>query len=465
MVSAAPGPAAALAHTAPSQVPPPPGYSTDISPTVQQQPHLYTSSGMYAYPTTTLATQTYSQAHYPHYPARQYPQQHPQQQHPQQHHHQHAQPHPQPHPQQLPPMAGAYTAATTNPFVQSTMAGTSAAHMLPTATHATADSVPHGIQQWVPSGYPAASSGMAESSTRQESASVRSNDQMSGTVTDASGYSQAYWPHYNATYEHGPVVTAAAAATTAAAVATVASDGYLRAAHHQSPTLVHAQSPLRAATDSPMEHKKSSIDYAAAPAVGRERMQHLADAVSTGPHGAHVTEAGSTGAYHGSPAITAAGPQVHSARLPYSYSATALAPMQEMQEHPQGTAPPMASADASAVASVSGLPAESLPGPSPIAIQSLLNSPEDLVGTRRFPASEQSSQVGGASEDGGGSGTAAIHKHIANENARYRRQSGASGHAPVQSPESSQKPQLPLPQVSRMPSGSMANNDSSPNSL
>ncbi|KAJ1855951.1 hypothetical protein GGH12_001255 [Coemansia sp. RSA 1822] len=428
MMSAAPG-AAGLAQAVPGQGPVQ-GYTADISPTVQQK---YTTTGMYAYPTTTMTQQTYTHAHYSHYPPRQYPPlQHPPLQHTQQQ-----------HPQQLPPMASAYAAASTNPFEQSTMTGSSAVHVPPTVAHGTTDSVSHGAQAWAVSGYPAASSGVGESSARHESASVRSNDQMSGTVTDASGYSQAYWPHYTATYEHGLAISGAAAVTTAAVVP---ADGYLRATHHQSPTLVHAQSPLRAATDSPMERKNGD----AVPAAERERMQRVAGTVSAN---VHVTEAGGTGVFHGT---AAAGPQAHAERLPYSYSATALAPMREMQEHPQDIAPPMASTNASAAASASGMPAEAMTGPSPIAIQSLLNSPDDKVELMQFPGSEHGSVV----SDGE---SAAIRKHIANENARYRRQSGASGQAPMQTPEPAQK--IPLAYASRIPSDSMANNDSSPNSV
>ncbi|KAJ2500095.1 hypothetical protein GGH96_002964 [Coemansia sp. RSA 1972] len=426
MMSAAPG-VAGLAQAVPGQGPVQ-GYTADILPSVQQK---YTTAGMYAYPTTTMAPQAYTHAHYSHYPSRQYPQNYPPQPHPQQQ-----------HTQQFPSMAGAYAAVSTNPFAQSTMTGSSAAHVPPTVAHGTTDSVSHGAQAWAVSGYPTASSGVAESSARHESASVRSNDQMSGTVTDASGYSQAYWPHYNATYEHGLAISGAPAATAAAEPA----DGYLRTAHHQSPTLVHAQSPLRAATDSPMERKNGD----AVPAAERELMQRVAGTVSANTH---VTEAG-TGASHGTGA--AAGPQAHAERLPYSYSATALTPMREMQEHPQDIAPPMASTNASAAASASGMPAEAMTGPSPIAIQSLLNSPEDKVELMRFPSSEHGSVV----SDGE---SAAIRKHIANENARYRRQSGASGQAPMQIPEPAQK--IPLTYASRIPSDSIANNDSSPNSV
>ncbi|KAJ2390143.1 hypothetical protein H4S02_002015, partial [Coemansia sp. RSA 2611] len=288
-------------------------YHADISPPAPQQQHTYTSpGGMYAYPTTTLAAQGYSQAHYTHYPARQY--------------------------RQAGGMASAYPAVATHPFV-------------------------------------AGEGGSA----RHESASVRSNDQMSGTVTDASGYSQALWPQ---------------------------------------------QAPLRAATDSPLERTQ---------AAAGERMQRLG--------AAHVTEAGACPDAGRYPANDAAGPQPHAARLPYSYSANALAPMQEMQEM-QG--PPAAAASPGA-ASAAVAPA----GPSPIAIQSLLNAADDGDDDER--------------------GSAAIRQHIANENARYRRQSGASGPAPAAqpppAPKSPEQPEAQAPQLPRMASGSLANNDSSPNSL
>ncbi|KAJ2848224.1 hypothetical protein IWW36_003428 [Coemansia brasiliensis] len=465
MMSVAPGPAAVPAQA---------GYSADIS-SVQQLQHIYTSSGttsagMYGYPAKSLAQQpppkpAYTQAHYSHYPARPYPQQ-----------------------QQHPPMASAYSATATNPFVHTTIAGTSAAHPVPTLAYATAvsreyvasgsatEGVPHATMHWPSSGYPAVSGVAAEGSTRQESASVRSNDQMSGTVTDASGYSQAHWPHATAHY------TATSAAVIAPTMAP--SEGYLRTTQHQSPTLVQAQSPLRTSTHSPTEPKKGSIDYSNASPAERERMQRITGAFSTtaanaaAPHSTvHVTEAGSTGAYQGgdmvwynADAAAAAGPQAYAARVSYGYSAAAMAPMQEMQEHhPSSSMPPMAASEPASTAPMhtGALQAETSMAASQIAIQSLLNSPEDQIEKHRFPGSEQNSQAGPGS-DGGGSGSSAIRQHIAKENARFRRQSGASGHAPLQ-PPAPQQPPLPMEeqklQRAWMPPASMVNNDSSPNSV
>ncbi|KAJ1865389.1 Mitochondrial distribution and morphology protein 35 [Coemansia sp. RSA 989] len=460
MMSAAPGPAA---------IPAQPGYSADISP-AQQQP-IYTSagatsSGMYGYPAKSLAQQpppqpAYTQAHYSHYPPRPYPQ------------------------QQHPPMASAYPAATTNPFVHATMAGTSAAHPVPTLAYATAvsreyaasgsaaESALHATLHWPSGGYPAVSGVAAEGSARQESASVRSNDQMSGTVTDASGYSQAHWPHATAHYT----------APSAGGVSAMASgDGYLRTTQHQSPTLVQAQSPLCTSTHSPTEPNKSSIDYSNASPAERERMQRIAGAFNTAANAAaaprgtvHVTEPGSMGAYQGGSdmgqhnADAAAGPQAYTARVSYGYSSTAKAPMQEMQQHHPGSSmPPMtASESASAVPAHTGaVQAEASTAASQIAIQSLLNSPEDQIEKHRFPGSEQNSQAGPGS-DAGGSGSSAIRQHIAKENARFRRQSGASGHAPLQ-PPAPQQPAVPMEEQKQqrawMPPAPMANNDSSPNS-
>ncbi|KAJ2803647.1 hypothetical protein H4R20_002807 [Coemansia guatemalensis] len=324
-------------------------------------------SSAYAYPASSLAQQGYAQAPIPGYT-----------------HWQHGQPLPQ-----RTGVSSAYpTLATTNLFVHGTMAtGTSG---LPAV-----------------GAYPSASSAAGEGSGRNESASVRSNDQMSGTVTDASGYSQAYWAH-----------------------------------RHQSPTLVHAQPPLRATTDSPLEHKMPGAEYTGVehrrnprPAAGPFGSTDVSRA--QGAETAAVSAAPTDGA--GSASGSAAGPQLPSSVMPFSYSASALAPMREMQEQRQEPAPA----------------AEAAGPPSALAIQSLLNSAQDDAAFEpaRFFGSEGGSDRGSASTDG----AAAIHQHIAKENARFRRQSGASGQAPAPA-------HSPRPQALRQAHAAPGNPDSSPNS-
>ncbi|PIA17413.1 hypothetical protein COEREDRAFT_86046 [Coemansia reversa NRRL 1564] len=319
-------------------------------------------SSVYAYPVSSLGQQAYAQTHMA-----------------ENTHWQHGQP-----PAQRAGVGGVYPSlATTNPFVHGTMAP-----------------VAHGLSAG--GTYPLASSAGGEGSRWDESASARSNDQMSGTVTDVSGYSQAYWAH-----------------------------------RHQSPTLVQAQAPLRAATDSPLERKMSGSEYPAP-----EHRQHLQTAAgpfatvdttrTQGPETVAVV-ASMDGA--GSGSSSAAGPQIPSSRMPFSYSASALAPMREMQEQQNGPEPA----------------ANAVGPPSALAIQSLLNTAQD------DEAFEPTHFFG--SDDGSGSsgGAAAIHQHIAKENARFRRQSGASGKAPMPA-------HSPRPQALRQAHAPPGNPDSSPNS-
>ncbi|KAJ2613308.1 hypothetical protein H4S08_002281 [Coemansia sp. RSA 1365] len=320
------------------------------------------SSSAYAYPVSSLGQQAYAQTHMTGYT-----------------HWQHGQA-----PPQRAGVGGVYPSLpTTNPFVHGTMAPM--AHGLPAA-----------------GAYPSASSAAGEGSGRNESASARSNDQMSGTVTDVSGYSQAYWAH-----------------------------------RHQSPTLVHAQAPLRAATDSSLERKMSGGEYSAP-----EHRQHLQQAAGIfgtvdasrmqGPETMAVVPS-ADGAGAGS--SSAAGPQIPSSCMPFSYSASALAPMREMQEQQNG---PESAADA-------------VSPPSALAIQSLLNTAQDDAAfepARFFGSDDGSASSGGA---------AAIHQHIAKENARFRRQSGESGKAPMPA-------HSPRAQALRQAHAPPGNPDSSPNS-
>ncbi|KAJ2079880.1 hypothetical protein H4R24_003479 [Coemansia sp. RSA 988] len=336
-----------------------------LSPKVEAGP-----SSAYAYPASSLAQQSYAQAPIPGYT-----------------HWQHGQP--------LPQRTGATSAypplATINPFMHGTMA-------------------PGAPGPPVAGVYPSASSAGGDGSGWNESASVRSNDQMSGTVTDASGYSQAYWAH-----------------------------------RHQSPTLMHAQTPLRAATDSPLERKMAGGEY-----QGADHRRHPRPAA--GPYGgADPSRAQGPGTAAvatptdgaGSGSGSAAGPQLTSSVMPFSYSASALAPMREMQEQQQQQQQdPVPSAEAAGP-------------PSALAIQSLLNSTQDGAAFEpaRFFGSDGGSDRGSASTDG----AAAIHQHIAKENARFRRQSGASGQAPAPA-------HSPRPQALRQTHVSPGNPDSSPNS-
>ncbi|KAJ2764174.1 hypothetical protein IWQ57_005268, partial [Coemansia nantahalensis] len=135
-----------------------------------------------------------------------------------------------------------------------------------------------------PGGYVPASGAPPDSASRHESASVRSNDQMSGTVTDASGYSQAYWaqgaPHFQPprTYEVGVPAAAAVPGSTYP---------------HQSPTTAHAQPPMRAAPDSPIAASASPVPAPMPEMREQRRYSPAVSAAAAGP--SHALAAAGSG--------------------------------------------------------------------------------------------------------------------------------------------------------------------------
>ncbi|KAJ2765883.1 hypothetical protein IWQ56_003924, partial [Coemansia nantahalensis] len=230
------------------------------------------SGSAYAYPAATLAqqlqtTQPYVQASYPLH-----------------------RPHPHALPQHL-PASGAYAVPVTNPFAYGTMAP-AATHALTALAHAPVAAreyiVPgypmDSAQLLPPGGYVPASGAPPDSASRHESASVRSNDQMSGTVTDASGYSQAYWaqgaPHFQPprTYEVGVPAAAAVPGSTYP---------------HQSPTTAHAQPPMRAAPDSPIAASASPVPAPMPEMREQRRYSPAVSAAAAGP--SHALAAAGSG--------------------------------------------------------------------------------------------------------------------------------------------------------------------------
>ncbi|KAJ1820051.1 hypothetical protein LPJ75_001036 [Coemansia sp. RSA 2598] len=215
-----------------------------------------------------------------------------------------------------------------------------------------------------------------------DNASAQSNDQVSGSFTDASGFSQTYRAHNT-----NPFAASAAADQRQAQ--------QQQQQQPQSPTLVHAHSPM-------MEQKPAAT-ASAMPLPLPMAMPTVTAASSLPAQPEHVTEAAYPDSFDSG------------YHRPVANNGVGVAPMQEMQEHRVSPGYDAQSAPVYEHRPVSAELMRSAPLTTPsIPIQSLLNSPE---------------QPESASE--------AIHQHIAKENARFRQNSNASAHPPP--------PQLPMP--------------------
>ncbi|KAJ2262900.1 hypothetical protein GGI01_001173 [Coemansia sp. RSA 376] len=436
--------------------------SGPIESTVPSSPHGYSA---YVYPATGSSPQPYAQvvyAHQPHYAHHQ--QHHFQAPPPQQHHAQTTQAY-----SAAVAAAAAYAAQAPAPAYVHGRQLTTAPPLPPIvdATSASRDysvppgysiDAPHYIPKLWPTagGYPIATTNV-DNSGRYESASVQSNDQVSVSFTDASGYSQQQIRPQHAT---NPFATAIAAAAISNAytggssastdhhgrplpeqVSTYPTQHQLRYPRQQQqvqqqsppppPPVVNAHSPLhRAAGSPPMEQKRLHANAVVAE-TGQSPAAYSTGVNSVARAADHVTDMGSTPAYY---AYTSRAQQQHHHQpLPVA-AARVSPPMQEMQEHHSTLADPTTLATFGRQSPSAPYPA--LSGPmaainagakvtSTIAIQSLLNSPlEDTF-------AGVVDDVGSCGSAESGSDTAAIHQHIAKENARFRQHSSASGQLPI----------------------------------
>ncbi|KAJ2866119.1 hypothetical protein GGH94_001738 [Coemansia aciculifera] len=436
--------------------------SGPIELTVPPSPHGYSA---YVYPATGSPPQPYAQAtyaHQPHYA----------------HHHFQAPPPPQQHHAQT---TQAYSAAVAAAAAYAAQAPAPAyvhgrqlttAPPLPPIVDATSASrdysvppgysidAPHYIPKLWPTagGYPTATTNV-DNSGRYESASVQSNDQVSVSLTDASGYSQQQLRPQHATNPFATAIAAAAAISNVYTGGSSAStDHHVRPlpeqfgtypTQHQlryprqqqqqqqvqqqsppPPPMVNAHSPLHRAAGSPPMEQKRLHAHAVVAETGQPPAAYSTGVNSVARAADHVTDMGSTPAYY---AYTSRAQQQHHQPLPVA-AARVSPPMQEMQEHHSTLADPTTLAAFGRLSPSAPYPALSGPMaainagakvPSAIAIQSLLNSPlEDT-----FAGMADDADSCGSAESG--SDTAAIHQHIAKENARFRQHSSASGQLPI----------------------------------
>ncbi|KAJ1724900.1 hypothetical protein LPJ53_000898 [Coemansia erecta] len=221
-----------------------------------------------------------------------------------------------------------------------------------------------------------------------DSSSVQSNDQISGSVTDASGFSQNY-----RTQNANPF----------------AAVEQRTQPQPQSPTLVQAHSPM-------MEQRHTAAQTAASTAAAI-----VAATVPLPAQSEHVTNAAYSDGHDSSGYHRAMQQQQQQNGM-----GTGAAPMQEMQEQRSSPGYEVQSAPLYDVNPLSSEMLQSAPLTTPaIPIQSLLNSPEQL---------ESSSD--------------AIHQHIVKENARFRQNSVASSHPP-QMPSLPTASALPHPDLAQ----------------
>ncbi|KAJ2007840.1 hypothetical protein GGI04_001367 [Coemansia thaxteri] len=293
-------------------------------------------------------------------------------------------------------------------------------------------------QQWPVGGYhPVTTSALPADTTtnnngsRYESASVRSNDQMSGSHTDISGYSQAYRPHHAATNPFAAAVAAAASATAAShgggySGSNTSAEQHLRpipeqAGVYPTPQQRYHQYQYQYQSQSPTQQQAHALAHSPLHAAGSPPMEqkrlHAVASDSVHSPAAHSGNAPTrTDHVTGQPSMAAYPP-------PPLATARVSPPMQEMQEHHSTF--PLASSSSPAVPPALLAPAEPAAPvgtnktSSAITIQSLLNSP--LAG--------EFTEAAGAG--GGEMEAAAIHQHIAKENARFRQNSSALGHPSI----------------------------------
>ncbi|KAJ2331482.1 hypothetical protein GGI00_003233, partial [Coemansia sp. RSA 2681] len=202
-----------------------------------------------------------------------------------------------------------------------------------------------------------------------------------------------------------------------------------------------------------MEQKRLHAHAAPAETAQPAAVYSSSGASAARTTGDHVTDMGSTAAYHAPSYASRAHLHLHlhHQALPPAAAARVSPPMQEMQEQhstlastplaatfgrlsppalhsalpPLASSPPPKRALSDPVAAASDVAGAK--APSAIAIQSLLNSPlEDTFAGAAEDADSRSSA-------GNGSDSAAIHQHIAKENARFHQNSSTSGRMTIPS--------------------------------
>ncbi|KAJ2488399.1 hypothetical protein IWW37_004833 [Coemansia sp. RSA 2050] len=430
--------------------------SGPIEPAVPSSPHGYSA---YVYPATGSPQQPYTQvvyAHQPHYA------------HHQQHHFQPSPPH-QLHAQtaqaysatvaaaaayaaQAPALAYVHgrqltTAPPLPPIVDST--SVSRDYSVPPPGYAI--DAPHYFPKLWPSagGYPIAATNV-DNSGRYESASVQSNDQISVSLTDASGYSQQQQQQLRSQHVTNPFANAIAAAALSQGytggssastdhhgrpppeqVGTYPTQHQPRYPRHQQqspPPMATAHSPLHQAAGSPPMEQKRIHTHVVAAETGLPVAAYSGSGTSVARAADHVTDMGIMPAYH---AYTSRAQQQHHQPLPVA-AARVSPPMQEMQEHNSTLADPTTLAALGRLSPLAPYPALSGPAigagakaASAIAIQSLLNSPLEDTFAGVAGDTDRCSSADSGSE------AAAIHEHIAKENARFRQHSSVSGQLPI----------------------------------
>ncbi|KAJ2743963.1 hypothetical protein GGI20_003344 [Coemansia sp. BCRC 34301] len=267
---------------------------------------------------------------------------------------------------------------------------------------------------------------------------------------------------------------------------------YPRQPQQQSPPpMAPARSPLHHAVavgSPPMEQKRVHGYVETAQPAAVYSSNSGAPAVRTTAD--HVTDMGSTAAYHAT-SYTSRAQHYHQQQQTLPGAAARVSPpMQEMQEQhstlthvsamavatPESTTPlaaTFARLSPSALQTALPLLASSPPpqralsdlvaaagtggakAPSAIAIQSLLNSPLDDV----FPETVEEADGRSSNAESGVSESAAIHQHIAKENARFRQNSSTSGRLTIPSHIAPS-----APSAHHHPHNNNNNNSSSPNS-
>ncbi|KAJ2490363.1 hypothetical protein IWW47_005159, partial [Coemansia sp. RSA 2052] len=343
-----------------------------------------------------------------------------------------------------------------------------APHYVPKLWQATGGGYPTVVAANADGGGYLTAAANADGGGRYESASVQSYDQASASHTDASGYSQHRPQHATnpfATASHAFPGGSSAAADHHARLLPEQAGGY-QAPHNMRyppqqqqqsppPPMAHAHSPLHhhAAGSPPMEQKRLHAHAAPAETAQPAAVYSSSGASAARTTGDHVTDMGSTAAYHAPSYASRAHLHLHlhHQALPPAAAARVSPPMQEMQEQhsilastplaatfgrlsppvlhsalpPLASSPPPKRALSDPVAAASDVAGAK--APSAIAIQSLLNSPlEDTFAGAAEDADSRSSA-------GNGSDSAAIHQHIAKENARFRQNSSTSGRMTIPS--------------------------------
>ncbi|KAJ1772042.1 hypothetical protein LPJ74_001777 [Coemansia sp. RSA 1843] len=367
-------------------------------------------------------------------------------------------------------------------------------------------------QQWPTTNYPPVLSATAESSTaRYESTSAWSNDQMSASQTDASGFSQAHRLPNQAPFGAGAPFDHHSGSNASTADhymrlaqergSSYSSQSHFQQQQQQSPTLAHTNPAGYTATGSPPMEQKRPADNAPAwysssgdgmaernhrqqrqemtQGAASTTMQHIdtnkdgivvgtdspasaaaiSNAFSTdvavsisSAHGGHVIGAGSIGTYPGESGYRISYPQ--HAQVAESSAASTHLRSQEMQEQRQSPSIGQTAGrrtDLELSADNAAVPASDA-GAAMVPASSAIT----IQSLLNSPLEEQASSAGtgrGRRSIDATSELSTISEHIAKENARFRQNSNASSHLPTI-----------LPRVQQPPTPTAAPQDSGPDS-